>query len=79
MLTLASPFGDLVALWLADLELRDLAEGTKQSYRDNLRLHLFPAFEHYTLGEITTGQVEWFLKSQAAPSPTRGRSSRARC
>lgn len=76
VLTLASPFGDLAALWLADLELRDLAEGTKESYRDQLRLHVLPAFEHYALGEITTGRVEWFLKSQAAVSHSRAKQSR---
>jgi len=76
VLTLASPFGDLVALWIADLQLRDLAEGTKQSYRDQVRLHVLPAFEHFTLGEITTGRVEWFLKSQTAMSHSRARQSR---
>lgn len=73
---MASPFGDLVALWLADLELRDLALGTKESYRDNVRLHVLPAFEHFTLGEITTGRVEWFLKSEAAVSHSQAMHSR---
>jgi hypothetical protein len=76
VLSLSSPFGDLTTLWLADLELRDLAEGTKQSYRDQLRLHVLPAFEHYTLGEISTGRVEWFLKAQCAISHSRARQSR---
>lgn len=76
LLSLASPFGDLVELWLADLDLRELAEGTKQSYRDQVRLHVLPAFEHFTLGEVTTGRVEWFLKSQAALSHSRARQSR---
>jgi integrase len=75
-LSLASPFGDLVALWLADLDLRELAEGTKDSYRDQVRLHVLPAFEHFTLGEITTGRVEWLLKSQAAVSHSRAQRSR---
>lgn len=39
-------------------------------------LHVRPAFEHYTLGEITTGRVEWFLKAQAALSESRARQSR---
>jgi integrase len=75
-LSLASSFGDLVALWLADLELRELADGTKESYRDQVRLHVRPAFEHFTLGEITTGRVESFLKSQAAASHSRAQRSR---
>jgi integrase len=76
VLGLSSPFGDLVALWLADLDLRELAEGTKESYRDQVRLHVLPAFEHFTLGELTTGRVEWFLRSQAAISHSRARQSR---
>jgi hypothetical protein len=76
VLTLASPFGDLVALWLADLELRELARGTKESYRDQVRLHVLPAIEHFTLGEITTGRVEWFVKSEAAVSHSRAKQSR---
>ena len=76
MLRPDSSFADLAEVWLADLELRDLAEGTKQFYRDQLRLHVRPALEHYTLAEVTTGRVEWFLKSQSAVSYSRGRQSR---
>lgn len=71
-----SSFADLAEVWLADLDLQRLAEGTKQNYRDQVRLHVLPAFEHYTLSEITTGRVEWFLKSQAAVSSSRARQSR---
>jgi hypothetical protein len=67
ILSLASPFRDLAALWLTDLETRELSEGTKENYCDDLRLHVLPAFEHYTLGEITTGRVDWFLKAEAQP------------
>lgn len=76
LLSLASPFGDLVELWLADLELRDVADNTKDNYRDDLRLHVRPFFEHYTLGEITTGRVEWFLKHERAVSYSRAKHSR---
>jgi len=38
-----SGFTELAAVWLADLGLRDLAQGTKQNYRDQLRLHVQPA------------------------------------
>jgi integrase len=72
----SSSFGELAELWLADLALRDLGDGTRQGYRDQLRLHVLPAFEHYALAEITTGRVEWFLKSQAAYSHSRARQSR---
>ncbi|MBB2921244.1 tyrosine-type recombinase/integrase [Cellulomonas cellasea] len=71
-----SAFGDLCELWLADLELRDISEGSKHNYRDDLRLHVRPAFDAYTLGEITTGRVEWFLKQQAAISYSRAKHLR---
>jgi integrase len=76
VLTPQSSFADLVEVWLADLDIQRLAEGTKQNYRDQVRLHVLPAFEHYTLAEITTGRAEWFLKSQAAISSSRARQSR---
>jgi len=72
----SSSFAELADLWLADLELRPLAEGTRHGYRDHFRLHVLPAFEHYTLTEITTGRVEWFLKSQASYSISRAKQSR---
>jgi integrase len=76
VLTPQSTFADLAEVWLADLAIQRLAEGTKQNYRDQVRLHVLQAFEHYTLAEITTGRVEWFLKSQAAISSSRARQSR---
>ncbi len=76
LLSLSSPFGDLAELWLTDLALRDIAENTKDNYRDDLRLHVRPFFAHYTLGEITTGRVEWFLKAERAVSYSRAKHSR---
>jgi integrase len=76
VLTPQTTFAHLAEVWLTDLAGQELAEGTKQSYRDQLRLHVRPAFEHYTLAEVTTGRVEWFLKSQAAISSSRARQSR---
>ncbi|MDM7831651.1 tyrosine-type recombinase/integrase [Cellulomonas edaphi] len=76
VLSAASPFGDLCELWLSDLELRDISEGTKQYYRDDLRLHVRPAFDAYMLGEITTGRVEWFLRRRAALSYSRAKHTR---
>lgn len=76
VLSADSSFVELADLWLADLDGRDIAEGTKQHYRDQLRLHVRPALENYTLGEITTGRVERFLQSQLAYSYARGRHSR---
>jgi integrase len=71
-----SSFADLADLWLADLEVRDLAGNTKENYRTCLRLHVRPAFEHYTLAEVTTGRVEWFLARQAQMSPSQAKQTR---
>ena len=76
VLSLASPFPDLADLWLAYLELRDISEGTKDNYRDDLRLHVRPFFENYTLGDISTGRVEHFLKSERRISYSRAKHSR---
>jgi integrase len=76
VLSPASPFTDLVELWLADLALRDISDGTKDNYRDDLRLHVRPFFENYTLGEIGTGRVEYFLKSEGRISYSRAKHSR---
>jgi hypothetical protein len=76
VLTAQSSFADLTEVWLADLDIQRLAEGTKKNYRDQVRLHVLPAFEHFSLAEITTGRVEWFLKSQGAISSSRARQSR---
>lgn len=72
----SSRFGELVDLWLADLDVQDITEGTRQNYRDDVRLHIRPVFEHYQLSEITTGRVEWFLKNEAAVSYSRAKHSR---
>jgi integrase len=76
VLGLRSPFTDLAELWLADMEGRDISEGTKENYRDDLRVHVRPFFENYTLGEITTGRIEVFLKRAAAVSYSRAKHSR---
>ena len=75
-LSLPSPFTDLAELWLADLAQRETSEGTRQNYRDDLRVHVRPFFEHYTLGEITTGRVETFLKAELAMSYSRAKHAR---
>ncbi|WP_310529224.1 hypothetical protein, partial [Nocardioides sp.] len=76
MLSLTSPFGDLAELWLADLALREISEGTKKNYRDDVRVHVRPFFDNYTLGEITTGRVESFLKAERVMSYSRAKHAR---
>lgn len=76
LLDLTNFFRDLAELWLEDLKLQNLSEGTKENYREDLRLHVLPQFEHFTLGEVTTGRVEWFLRAEAAVSYSRAKHSR---
>lgn len=76
VLGLSSAFGDLAELWLTELEGRDISEGTKENYRDDLRIHVRPFFEGYTLGEITTGRIETFLKQQGVVSYSRAKHTR---
>lgn len=56
--------------------MRELSEGTKKNYRDDVRVHVRPLFDHYTLGEITTGRVEAFLKAERVMSYSRAKHSR---
>jgi len=76
VLDATSPFPELAELWLADLAMQNLVDGTKDNYREDLRLQVMPAFEHFALGEITTGRVEWFLKAETQVSYSRAKHSR---
>ena len=76
LLAVSSPFPDLANLWLQELSGRDIANNTKENYRDDLRVHAMPFFENYTLGEITTGRVETFLQQQYAVSYSMAKHSR---
>ena len=75
-LGVGTSFAELCDLWLADLAHRDISEGTKQNYRDDLRRYVRPALAPFTLGEITTGRVEAFLRSEAAVSYSRAKHAR---
>src|SRR5690606_29692779 len=56
----------LVELWLDDLDLEGkVADSTRALYERNMRQLVMPAFENYTLREITTGRVDRFLKTLA--------------
>lgn len=71
-----SRFGRLVDLWVAELKTRAVADATRDRYGDALRLHVRPAFEHFTLNEITTSRVEWFLQGQYQASYAQARTAR---
>ena len=66
-LTPDSSFGQLVDIWLADLDLEDkLAPSTRALYERNMRQLVMPAFEHYLLREISVRKVDQFIKGLAS-------------
>lgn len=72
-----SPFTQLVDVWLDDLDLEGrLAQSTRQLYERNMRKLVLPAFENYTLREITISKVDRFLKAQATKSHSRAQQSK---
>lgn len=72
-----SPFPDLVAYWLEDLELEDrLSKTTLQLYERNMRTLVLPAFEHLTLREIGVACCGHFLKQLAKQSYNRAKQAR---
>lgn len=76
-LTPDSPFPDLVAYWLADLDLEDrLSKTTRQLYERNMRTLVLPAFEHLTLREIGVARCDQFLKQLAKRSYNRAKQAR---
>ncbi|QYM76472.1 site-specific integrase [Leucobacter luti] len=76
-LTPDSPFPDLVAYWLEDLELEDrLSKTTLQLYERNMRTLVLPAFEHLTLREIGVARCDHFLKQLAKLSYNRAKQAR---
>ncbi|QBE48455.1 tyrosine-type recombinase/integrase [Leucobacter triazinivorans] len=76
-LTPDSPFPDLVAYWLEDLELEDrLSKTTLQLCERNMRTLVLPAFEHLTLREIGVARCDHFLKQLAKQSYNRAKQAR---
>lgn len=54
-------------VWLDDLDLGGkLAPSTRALYERNMRQLVMPAFEHYTLREISVRKVDQFIKTLAA-------------
>lgn len=76
-LTPDSSFEDLVAYWLADLELEEhLAKSTKQLYERNMRTLVVPVFKGLTLREIGVARCDQFLKQLAKRSHNRAVQAR---
>lgn len=62
-----SSFARLVDVWLGDLDLEGkLAVSTRALYERNMRQLVVPAFEHFTLREITVSKVDQFIKTLAS-------------
>ena len=65
-LTADSSFTRLVEVWLGDLDLEGkIALSTRALYERNMRQLVMPAFEHFTLREITVSRVDQFIKTLA--------------
>ena len=76
-LTRDSSFKQLVEVWLEDLDLEGrVAPSTRDLYERNMRKLVMPAFEHYTLREITISKVDRFLKAQANKSYSRAKQAK---
>ena len=76
-LTADSPFPDLVAYWLEDLDLEDrLSTTTRQLYERNMRTLVMPAFKDLTLREIGVARCDHFLKQLAKQSYNRAKQAR---
>lgn len=76
-LTADSPFPDLVAYWLEDIDLEDrLATATRQLYERDMRTLVLPAFKDLTLREIGVARCDQFLKRLAKDSYSKAKHAR---
>lgn len=76
-LTADSPFPDLVAYWLEDIELEDrLSTATRQLYERDMRTLVLPAFKDLTLREIGVARCDQFLKRLAKNSYSKATHAR---
>ncbi|MDQ4490778.1 site-specific integrase [Sinomonas sp. ASV486] len=76
-LTADSPFPDLVAYWLEDLDLEDrLSKRTRQLYEQNMQRLVVPAFSNLTLREVGVARCDNFLKQLARQSYSRAKQAR---
>ncbi|GAA1953300.1 tyrosine-type recombinase/integrase [Nocardioides panacihumi] len=76
-LTPDTPFPKLAEIWLAELDAEGhLSTSTRQLYERDLATIVLPAFEHYTLREISISKVDRFLKAQATLSYSRAKHAK---
>uniref|UniRef100_UPI000B1887CF tyrosine-type recombinase/integrase n=1 Tax=Demequina iriomotensis TaxID=1536641 RepID=UPI000B1887CF len=73
-----SPFPDLVAYWLEDLELEGrISKRTLELYERDMRTLVLPVFEGLTLREIGVARCDQYLKVLARQSYSRAKHARA--
>lgn len=76
-LTADSPFGELARRWLESVKADpDLSIGTKNTYERELRTLVVPAWQGFTVREVTATRVDRFLTGQRAKSYSRAKHSK---
>ena len=76
-LNAGSPFPLLTEVWMEDVMLDlDRSQGTKDTYRRELRVLVLPFFEHFTVRDVTVGRIKRFLEMQREQLYTRAKHSR---
>lgn len=76
-LTPDSPFPDLVAYWLEDLDVEGrLSTRTRQLYERNMQTLVLPTFENLALREIGVARCDHLLKQLASQSYNRAKQAR---
>ncbi|MBW4042557.1 MAG: tyrosine-type recombinase/integrase [Acidobacteria bacterium] len=76
-LTPDSGFPDLVAYWLADLDLEGrIGKNTREFYERSIRTLVLPAFGNLTLREIGVARCDRLLKQLAAQSYSRAKRAK---
>ncbi|GAB3129317.1 tyrosine-type recombinase/integrase [Glaciibacter psychrotolerans] len=76
-LTPDSPFPDLVAYWLQDIDLENrISKTTRILYERNMRTLVLPVFASLTLREIGVARCDQFIKMLAQQSYNRAKQAR---
>lgn len=66
LITPTSTIEELAALWLAEVETKNLSTGTLRVYRSTVDLYVLKYMRGWMLREVTTGRVDRVLKQHIA-------------